>query len=124
MSTGRRIDEPAVLTELALAFAPLHKQALGIAVGLAAGLVMAAVTIIVLVRGAEREINLNLLAAYFYGYSVSWRGVLVGFGWAFLVGFTIGWFVAFCRNLVLAISLFLVRTRAELVQTRDFLDHI
>ena len=109
---------------LALAFAPLHKQALGIAVGLAAGLVMAAVTIIVRVRGAATEINLNLLAAYFYGYSVSWRGVLVGFGWAFLMGFTIGWFVAFCRNLVLAISLFLVRTRAELVQTRDFLDHI
>ena len=80
MSTGRRIDEPAVLTELALAFAPLHKQALGIAVGLTAGLVMAAVTIIVRVRGAATEINLNLLAAYFYGYSVSWRGVLVGFG--------------------------------------------
>ena len=29
-----------------------------------------------------------------------------------------------CRNLVLAISLFVIRTRAELAQTRDFLDHV
>jgi hypothetical protein len=35
-----------------------------------------------------------------------------------------GWFLAFCRNLLLAVKLFVVRTRAELSQTRDFLDHI
>jgi hypothetical protein len=40
------------------------------------------------------------------------------------VGFVAGWFFAFCRNLVLAFSVFLIRARAELNQTRDFLDHI
>jgi hypothetical protein len=35
-----------------------------------------------------------------------------------------GWFVAFCRNLAIATSIFITRTRAELSQTRDFLDHI
>jgi hypothetical protein len=40
------------------------------------------------------------------------------------VGFTGGWFVAFCRNLAIAISVFVTRTRAELAETREFLDHI
>jgi hypothetical protein len=77
-----------------------------------------------IVRQPEHSVNLWLLRAYFYGYSVSWPGVVVGFFWAFVVGFTGGWFVAFCRNFVLALSMFVVRTRAELFETRDFLDHI
>jgi hypothetical protein len=55
---------------------------------------------------------------------VSWTGLFVGMGWGFVVGFVGGWFFAFCRNLALAISIFITRTRAELAQTRDFLDHI
>jgi hypothetical protein len=109
---------------LALAFVPLHKRAFGVAIGLAAGLVVAAATAMAIVRQPEHSVNLWLLRAYFYGYSVSWPGVVVGFFWAFVVGFTGGWFVAFCRNFVLALSMFVVRTRAELFETRDFLDHI
>jgi hypothetical protein len=70
------------------------------------------------------EPNLELLANYFYGYSVSWKGLAIGTGWGFVVGFVGGWFVAFCRNMVIAVSVFVTRTRAELAQTRDFLDHI
>jgi hypothetical protein len=36
----------------------------------------------------------------------------------------VGWFFAFCRNLALAVSAFIVRTRAELREVRGFLDHI
>lgn len=115
---------PAVPATLALAFQPLHKRAFGVAVGLACGLAVAAATVIVLLRGPDGGANLWLLRQYFAGYSVTWPGVLVGFGWAFVVGFTAGWFVAFCRNLVLAVSAFVLRTRAELFETRDFLDHI
>ncbi|MGE0355008.1 MAG: hypothetical protein AB7Q69_17485, partial [Gemmatimonadales bacterium] len=61
---------------------------------------------------------------YFRGYSVSWPGAFIGLGWGFLVGFVGGWFVAFCRNLVIAASVFWIRARSELAQTRDFLDHI
>ena len=111
-------------SRMVLAFAPLHKRAFGVAVGVACGLIVAVGTVMVVLRDAERVLNLGLLVQYFYGYTVSWRGVFLGFGWAFIVGFTAGWFVAFARNLVVAISLFLVRTRAELQQTRDFMDHI
>jgi len=108
---------------LGLAFLPVDKRAFGAAVGVACGVTVALATAIVVMRGADGA-NLWLLRAYFAGYSVSWAGVLVGFAWAFVVGFTAGWFVAFCRNFVLAVSLFVVRTRAEIVETRDFLDHI
>jgi hypothetical protein len=113
------------LTErLNLAFKPLDKRAFGVAVGIAAGILVAFGTIMVLVHDRDGVRVMSLLSAYFYGYSVTWQGVLVGFGWAFVLGFVGGWFIAFCRNLTFAISVFLVRTRAELFQTRDFLDHI
>jgi hypothetical protein len=41
-----------------------------------------------------------------------------------VTGFVAGWFVAFVRNFVVTVSVFALRTRAELSQTSDFLDHI
>jgi hypothetical protein len=64
------------------------------------------------------------LAEYLYGYTVSSPGALVGGFWGFVAGFVAGWFFAFCHNLVIAATLFITRTRAELAATRDFLDHI
>jgi hypothetical protein len=55
---------------------------------------------------------------------VTWGGVGVGFAWGLLTGFVIGWFAGFVRNLVLAVSVFALRSKAELQQTADFLDHI
>jgi hypothetical protein len=114
----------ALPERLALAFLPLHKRAFGIAVGCAAGIALALATVVVLVRDAEEVARLSLLSQYLFGYRVSWVGAFIGFAWAFFVGFVAGWFIAFCRNLVVAASVFLLRTRAELTQTRDFLDHI
>ena len=51
-------------------------------------------------------------------------GALVGAVWGGFAGFVFGWFTAFCRNFILAVSLFVIRTRAELARTRDFLDHV
>jgi hypothetical protein len=109
---------------LARAFAPLHKRALGTAVGLMSGLVVSIVTIVQVVMQPADGLPLHLLSQYFYGYDVSWRGVAVGFWWAGVVGFVAGWFVAFLRNLAVATWIFFVRTKAELAQTQDFLDHI
>ena len=112
--------------ELALAFAPLHKSAFGLAIGTALGLVILAATVLNLLRAnnADADMSLWLLGQYFYGYSVSWIGALVGFAWGMVAGFVGGWFFAFCRNFVLAASMFVIKTRAELSATRDFLDHV
>lgn len=117
-SSGAEEMPPA----LVLAFAPLHKRAFGVAVGAAAGLMFFLATAIVLLRGSD--VGLYLLDEYFYGYSVSWGGAFVGLLWGFAVGFIGGWFIAFCRNLALAISIFISRARGELHATADFLDHI
>ena len=116
-------DIPAALE---LAFAPLHKRALGMAIGSACGLLIFAVTAVHVIRNPapDHALNLGLLREYFYGYSVNWLGAFIGLLWGWLVGFVAGWFVAFCRNFVIAVSIFITRTRAELQETRDFLDHI
>jgi hypothetical protein len=109
---------------LALAFAPLHKRAFGIAIGATAALLVALATGIAVVRGASFTLPLDLLAQYFPGYGVSWVGAAIGAGWAALVGYAAGWLLALARNMMLALMLFAIRTRAELASTRDFLDHI
>ena len=109
---------------LALAFAPLHKRAFGTAVGAAAGLAFLVLTLVHVLAHPRGALPLELLGEYFYGYQVSWAGAFIALAWGLAVGFVAGWFFAFCRNLALAISIFVSRTRGELDSTRDFLDHI
>lgn len=109
---------------LTLAFAPLHKRAMGMAFGIAAAITTLLLTVIPLLRGRMDELNLNLLAEYFSGYTATWAGAFIGAAWAGFVGFVLGWFLAFCANFVLAVRLLTLRARAEYAQTKDFLDHI
>jgi len=118
-----RPSEP-LPSELLLAFAPLHKAAFGAAIGTACAVLLLALTALTVLRGTQEILNLELLSVYFRGYSLSPTGALIGAVWVGFVGFVFGWFIAFCRNLVVAISLFVIRTRAELARTRDFLDHV
>ncbi len=119
-----RDDSETLPTEAVLAFAPLHKRAFGVAVGFASGLILFLITVISVLRGPHPGFSLGLLRIYFAGYTVSWTGAVIGFGWGFLVGFVAAWFLAFCRNVILALSIFVIRARSELSATRDFLDHI
>lgn len=117
-------SSPQVERQVTLAFAPLHKAAFGAAIGAAAALLVFLATAILLLRNRVNEFPLSILAVYFRGYSVSWSGALIGAAWAGAMGFVFGWFTAFTRNLALAVSAFLIRTRAERAMTRDFLDHV
>ena len=128
ITPGSRITvtpaESPVISAMLFAFAPLHKSAFGVAAGVAGALLMVLVTLAGMFMPGAGEFPLELIGQYFQGYSVSWSGVVVGAVWAFAVAFVAGWFAAFCRNLALAISAFIIHTRAELDSTRDFLDHI
>jgi len=117
-------NEATLVREVQLAFAPIHKRAFGTAIGVAFAVLVAAVTLFHVIIDPESASPLRLLDQYFYGYTLSLTGVFIGAFWGFVVGFTGGWFVAFCRNLAIAISVFVTRTRAELAETREFLDHI
>lgn len=123
-SGGPGVREPPLARELLLAFSPVHKSAFGIAIATVCALLVFGATALTIIQPPESRVRLELLAVYFRGYSVSWAGALIGAGWAAVAGFVFGWFLAFSRNLVLAVSLFVIRTRAQLAETRDFLDHI
>lgn len=105
-------------------FAPVDKRAFGAAIGTAFALVVISITVVELLVERVPPVDLELLSQFFSGYSVSWTGAAIGGAWAFFVGFCAGWFTAFTRNLVMALSLFMLRSRAELDSSQDFLDHI
>lgn len=121
MGTAPSTDLPPTLV---LAFAPLHKRNFGLACGAAAATVVVVLTLVHLLRSPGSGYPLNLMAQYFSGYSVSPTGAVIGGLWAGFAGFVAGWFLAFCRNFVIAVAVFLIRTRATLAANRDFLDHI
>jgi hypothetical protein len=108
----------------ARAFARLHKRNFGIACGVATATLVVALTLIHLVRSPGDDYPLRLLSEYFAGYTVSVPGAIVGGLWAGFTGFVAGWFFAFCRNLAVAVTAWVLRTRATVAASRDFLDHI
>ncbi len=109
---------------LVLAFAPVHKLALGVAFGTVFGGLIFLVTMVGVMVVPDGADFLALLAQYFYGYAVSPAGAAIGFFWGFVAGSVGGWFLAFVRNVVVTVTIFALRTKAELSQTTDFLDHI
>ena len=106
------------------AFAPMHKRAFGLAVGITAGLAIFCLTAFHVALRPEEALSIELLAQYFFGYTVTWQGALIGAWWAFVAGFVGGWFLAFLRNLAVALWLMTIRIKANLAETQDFLDHI
>lgn len=121
-SPSQDLDE--IPPELVLAFAPVHKMHFGAACGAASALFVVTLTLIHIARAPESGYPLSLLAQFFFGYSVTPWGAVVGGLWAAFAGFFAGWFLAFSRNFAIAVTVFLVRTRAMLQNNRDFLDHI
>jgi hypothetical protein len=69
----------------------MNQQAWGIAFGLVLGVGLFLATIILLTKGGKRVgPHLGLLGVYFPGYSVSYPGSVIGFVYAFVVGYAIG----------------------------------
>ena len=118
------IQDPAIERQLALVFAPLDKRALGFGFGAAFALLLVIATLVSMTVDPGQRFPLWILNEFFYGYTVSWTGAIVGAAWAFATGFFWGWFAAFARNLVYALWLMTLRIRSDFSTSRDFLDHI
>jgi len=116
------MDESRVLLR---AFAPLHSVALGLAGAVVASGLLAVVTTVLLLRGSDEAITAgSLLGQFLWGYSVSVRGIFIGLIWGLVVGFVMGYGFALLRNAAVWLWLTLIRSRAEMDQYSDFLDHL
>lgn len=108
-----------------LAFAPLHRLGMGVASAVVCGGVLFLMTLVLLVQGGGIVgPRLRLLGHFLAGYDVTWLGSLIGLGWGLVVGFILGYGFALAHNLAVWIWLVAVKSRAEMDQYGDFLDHM
>ena len=77
----------------------IHASVLAVTLGVIGGVTLSAMTAWLLIKGGTNVgPHLQLLGQYFWGYSVSWRGCVVGFFYGAIVGATVGWSVARIYN--------------------------
>ena len=74
----------------------LNKKAFGLAAGILCGAAVLFATILAMIVGGGE--HLTLLAKFYYGYSVSPVGAMVGLVWGFVDGFIGGWLLAWIYN--------------------------
>jgi len=118
-------DRPSTPPDIAphAQFPRAHKSAMGFAFGAICGLAIFVITAIHVATRVD-GLPLYLLAQYFTGYEVTWKGAFIGMSWGFAVGFVGGWLLAFVHNFTVGAWLFIARTKQDFRQTRNFLDHI
>ena len=109
----------------ARAFAKLDRIALGLSMGTVAGMLLFLATLIIVLKGGPVVgPTLGLLNHYFPGYSVTFSGSIVGFVYAFVSGFTVGWGFAMLRNIIVFLYTALIQRRAERLLLRNFLEYV
>lgn len=92
------------LQQVRKALLRMNEQGWGIAIGLLLGLSLLAATITLVLKGGEVVgPHLGLLSVYFPGYSVTPVGSLVGFVYAFVLGYGIGRTVSVIYNRLIAL---------------------
>lgn len=117
--------QPNLPEPVLLAFARLHKTALGVAAGTVAGVGLWLLTVVLVLKGGYPVgPRLQLLGEFFPGYTVTFPGAFVGLLWGFLAGFLFGGAVALLHNFLIWAWLALIRSKAEMEQYGDFLDHM
>ena len=103
---GATSNRPETATEddlLLRASLRLSRNILGFVLGiLSAVMIFVATNILVLKGGDVVGPHLGLLAQYFFGYSVSFVGSLVGAAYGFAVGYVSGAFIAWVYNVIAA----------------------
>jgi protoporphyrinogen oxidase len=116
-------EEAALDKLLPVVFSKMDKLGLAIAVGSVCSLLIFLATIWLMIKGGVASHYLQLLNQYFFGYSVTVKGSLIGMAYGFCWGFLLGWLFAYLRNFFMAYYIYRIKRKAELLTFRDFLDH-
>jgi hypothetical protein len=125
LEEDRSVRERAVVPERVLirVFARMDKLAFAVAVGTVCGLLVLSATLWIISRGGDvLNSHLRLLGQYFIGYTVTLKGGFIAFAYSFFWGFLFGWLFAYLRNLFLAVYIYRIKRKAELLSVKDFFD--
>lgn len=118
------IEEPVTDDVIIKTFKRMDKLGFAVAIGVVSGLSIFLATLFLIIKGGGVVgPNLQLLDQYFIGYSVSFKGAFVGMFYSFFWGFLFGWAFVYLRNLLLAVFIYRVKKRQEMLTFKDFLDH-
>jgi hypothetical protein len=83
----------------------MHEQGWGIAFGSLFGITLFLATIVLVLKGGDNPgPHLGLLRVYFPGYSVTWGGSIIGFIYAFVVGYAVGRTIVTIYNRLIAVG--------------------
>ncbi len=97
-------------------FSRMDKLGFATAIGSVSGLLIFIATLwLTLKGGVTVGPNLQLLGEYFIGYAVTVKGAFIGAGYSFLWGFLFGWLFAYFRNLFIALFIYRVKRKLELL---------
>ena len=102
----------------------LDPLSLGMSLGVVIGLAFLATTLFVLLRGGDIGTTMTLLSQFYPGYTVTAVGSLVGLGYGFFTGFSLGWVYAFLRNATTAVYLVSLHRSAQQSAMRQFFEYI
>lgn len=89
--------------ELSKAVARIQTKVFALVFALIAGLGLFLMTVWLLIKGGQRVgVHLNLLGQYFVGYSVTWKGSILGFCYGALIGGIVGWAIGTIYNRIIS----------------------
>ena len=95
---------PQSTDEISQTLAKIKADVLALVCGLIGGVGLFVMTVWLVIKGGPHTgAHLQLLSNYFIGYSVSWRGSIVGLFYGGMVGGIVGWAVGTIYNKVVTL---------------------
>ena len=89
--------------ELGKAVARIQTKVLALVFAMIAGLGLFLMTVWLLIKGGQGVgVHLNLLGQYFIGYSVTWKGSILGFCYGAFIGGIVGWAIGTIYNRIIS----------------------
>lgn len=90
--------------EVSRAIARIHAGVLALVCAMIGGMGLFVATVWLLIKGGPQVgLHLQLVGQYFIGYSVTWRGSVVGLFYGALVGGIVGWAIGRIYNGIVSI---------------------
>jgi protoporphyrinogen oxidase len=120
---GAEATDPVTERAIRQTFSRIDKLALATSFGTVSGLLIFLATIWLILKGGPHVgQHLQLLSQFFVGYTVTVKGAFIGAAYAFFSSFLFGWALAYLRNLFLAIYIYRLKRKLELIRFKDFIE--